>query len=110
MDSVLAEMYGVPTKVLNQVVKRNRERFPDDFMFQLTDQEWENLRSQFATSRQPVDKVGVAAESTICLSGMQNDLLFKKDKMDNDYYYNKIVSLNSQVIIVWKSFPNDYLS
>ena len=49
MDSVLAEMYGVPTKVLNQAVKRNRERFPDDFMFQLTDKEWENLRSQIVT-------------------------------------------------------------
>ena len=56
MDSVLAEMYGVPTKVLNQVVKRNRERFPDDFMFQLTDQEWENLKSQFVTSSFPSEK------------------------------------------------------
>src|SRR5690554_303379 len=53
MDSVLAEVYGVPTKVLNQAVKRNQERFPDDFMFQLTDKEWENLRSQFVTSIQP---------------------------------------------------------
>jgi hypothetical protein len=56
MDSVLVDMYGVSTKVLNQAVKRNRERFPDDFMFQLTDTEWENLRSQFVTSRQPAQK------------------------------------------------------
>ena len=58
MDSALAEMYGVPTKVLNQAVKRNKERFPDDFMFQLTHMEWENLRSQFVTSRWPVKKAG----------------------------------------------------
>lgn len=44
MDSDLAEMYGVETKVLNQAVKRNLDRFPEDFMFQLSDEEWENLR------------------------------------------------------------------
>ena len=56
MDSVLAEMDGVPTKVLNQAVKRNQERFPDDFMFQLTDKEWANLRSQIVTSSLPSEK------------------------------------------------------
>jgi predicted XRE-type DNA-binding protein len=50
MDSELAEMYGVETKVLNQAVKRNIDRFPEDFMFQLTNEEWENLKSQFVTS------------------------------------------------------------
>jgi hypothetical protein len=50
MDSELAEMYEVETKRLNEQVKRNLERFPEDFMFQLTDKEWENLKSQFATS------------------------------------------------------------
>jgi hypothetical protein len=49
LDSDLAEMYGVPTKALNQAVKRNLERFPKDFMFQLTWEESENLRSQFVT-------------------------------------------------------------
>jgi RNA binding exosome subunit len=44
MDSDLAEMYGVETKVLNQAVKRNLDRFPEDFMFQLSNEEWENLR------------------------------------------------------------------
>ena len=47
----LAELYGVPTKRLNQQVRRNRKRFPEDFMFQLTKAEAENLRLQFATSR-----------------------------------------------------------
>jgi len=50
LDNDLAEMYGVPTKVLNQAVKRNIERFPEDFMFQLNAQEFENLKSQFVTS------------------------------------------------------------
>ena len=50
LDSDLAEMYGVETKVLNQAVKRNPDRFPEDFMFQLTSEEWGNLKSQIATS------------------------------------------------------------
>jgi hypothetical protein len=50
LDVDLAELYGVETRVLNQAVKRNPERFPEDFMFQLTDEEAENLRSQIVTS------------------------------------------------------------
>jgi len=46
----LAELYGVEPKVLNQAVKRNIERFPSDFMFQLTYQEFANLKSQIVTS------------------------------------------------------------
>ncbi|NLT49800.1 MAG: ORF6N domain-containing protein [Ignavibacteria bacterium] len=49
-DSDLAELYGVETKVLNQAVKRNIDRFPQDFMFQLTGEEWKDLKSQFVTS------------------------------------------------------------
>lgn len=49
LDKDLAELYGVEVKVLNQAVKRNIERFPDDFMFQLNKDEWEFLRSQFVT-------------------------------------------------------------
>jgi hypothetical protein len=50
LDRELAAIYGVSTGRLNEAVKRNPERFPADFMFQLTVQELENLRSQFATS------------------------------------------------------------
>jgi hypothetical protein len=50
LDFDLAALYGVPTKVLNQAVKRNRVRFPDDFMFRLTAAETSHLRSQFAPS------------------------------------------------------------
>ncbi len=58
LDSDLAELYGVPTKVFNQAIKRHTERFPEDFMFQLTSQEWLNLRSQIVTSSlKPIDSV-----------------------------------------------------
>ncbi len=49
LDSDLAELYGVETKRLNEQVQRNLGRFPEDFMFQLTPEEWNSLRSQFAT-------------------------------------------------------------
>jgi hypothetical protein len=51
LDVDLAEMYGIPTKRLNEQVKRNFKRFPVDFMFQLTQEEAEFLRSQIATSK-----------------------------------------------------------
>lgn len=50
MDFDLAELYGVETKVLKQSVKRNQSRFPPDFMFEITEKEWESLRSQIVTS------------------------------------------------------------
>src|SRR5262249_48982538 len=50
LDSDLAELYGVTTKRLNEQVRRNRDRFPTDFMFQLTEEEFDRLRSQNATS------------------------------------------------------------
>ena len=50
LDSDIAELYGVTTKRLNEQIKRNAERFPKDFMFKLTDEEYKILRSQIATS------------------------------------------------------------
>ena len=50
-DADLATLYGVSTKALNQAVRRNRERFPSDFMFRLTPEEWAALRSQIVTSK-----------------------------------------------------------
>jgi hypothetical protein len=50
LDSDLAKLYGVETRRLNEQVRRNIEKFPDDFMFQLTKEEFENLKSQIATS------------------------------------------------------------
>jgi hypothetical protein len=50
LDFDLAELYEVETKVLNQAVKRNIKRFPEDFMFRLTFEEWMNMRSHFVTA------------------------------------------------------------
>ena len=52
LDTALAEIYGLPVKRLNQQVKRNRSRFPADFMFQLKSREFAALRLQFATANQ----------------------------------------------------------
>ena len=51
LDTHLAELYGVETKILNKAVSRNLERFPDDFMFQISKEEWNSLRFQFGTSK-----------------------------------------------------------
>jgi ORF6N domain len=64
LDFDLAELYEVPTKVLNQSLKRNLERFPDDFMFRLTNSEWANvmdygIRSQFVTASQKKRNIGI---------------------------------------------------
>ena len=50
LDFDIAELYDVPTKVLKQSIRRNKDRFPEDFMFELTENEWLNLRSQIVTS------------------------------------------------------------
>ncbi|MBX4200900.1 ORF6N domain-containing protein [Candidatus Parcubacteria bacterium] len=57
LDRDLAELYGVKTKVLNQAVKRNMKRFPEDFMFQLNKDELKNWRSQIVTSKS--EKMGL---------------------------------------------------
>lgn len=51
LDRDLAQLYGIETKRLKEAVKRNRSRFPEDFMFILTDNEFQEWRSQFASSK-----------------------------------------------------------
>lgn len=58
LDSDLAELYNVETRVLKQAVKRNIERFPEDFMFELSRTEWESLRSQIVILEKEGDKRG----------------------------------------------------
>lgn len=65
LDADLAELYGVETKALNQAVKRNLDRFPEDFMFQLTTEEWDRLRAQSATSSA---KSGLMRSQTVTAS------------------------------------------
>jgi len=57
LDRDLAELYEVEVKRLNEAIKRNSDRFPSDFMFQLTNDEWEILRSRIATTNKNVFKV-----------------------------------------------------
>ncbi len=52
LDRDLAELYGVETKRLKEAVRRNKERFPDDFMFEMSKEELQNWRTQFATSKE----------------------------------------------------------
>ena len=63
LDSDLARIYGVPTKRLNEQVRRNADRFPLDFAFVLTDQEVANLRSQIATSSLEVNRSQIVTGS-----------------------------------------------
>jgi len=65
LDSDLAGLYGVTTKRLNEQVRRNLSRFPEDFMFQLTESETDLLRSQFATSKK--GRGGGTALPTVCV-------------------------------------------
>ena len=67
LDSDLARLYGVETRVLNQAVKRNIERFPEDFMFHLSKEESQNLISQIATSRGCVVIKVYGAASLFCV-------------------------------------------
>jgi len=67
LDSDLAYLYEIPVKRLNEAVKRNINRFPLDFMFQLTDLEWTNLKSQFATS-----SYDLASKQAIIKGNMQS--------------------------------------
>lgn len=75
LDKDLALLYGVRTKNLNKAVRRNKERFPEDFMFEISDEELKNLRFQFGTSSwggvryKPLafTELGVAMLSSVCI-------------------------------------------
>jgi hypothetical protein len=75
LDKDLAELYGVETKVLKQAVTRNKKRFPSDFMFKLSNQEFRDLRSQIVTSswggtRYP--HMAFTEQGVVMLSGVLN--------------------------------------
>lgn len=75
LDSDLANLYQVQTKVLNQAVKRNIKRFPADFMFRLTTDEWKNLRSQIVTFKNDIRKYPpyvFTEQGVAMLSGLLN--------------------------------------
>lgn len=68
LDHILAELYGVPVKVLNQAVKRNIDRFPDDFMFQLTSDEAEGRGQHRKYAPYAFTEQGVAMLSSVLRS------------------------------------------
>ena len=74
LDFDLAQMYEVKTGSLNQSVKRNIERFPDDFMFQLNDDEWEEWKSQHVTS----NSIGNKDKSDLLSQNVTAKSLMKK--------------------------------
>lgn len=118
LDKDLAEMYGVEVKVLNQSVKRKSHRFPDDFMFQLNVAEWDSLKSQFVTSKNPgrggarklpfcFTEQGVAMLSSVLNSdtavevNIQIIRVFTKMKhllFDNKELWNKIDKIEQQLV------------
>ena len=72
LDSDLAAIYGVPTFRLNEAIKRNRSRFPADFMFQLTREEFDSLRSQIAISKAPSSSPSEGNSSQIAMSSQKH--------------------------------------
>lgn len=75
LDADLALLYGVETKRLKEAVRRNIERFPDDFMFELSKEEWQNLRSQIASSSwggQRYPPLAFTEQGVAMLSGILN--------------------------------------
>ena len=115
LDRDLADMYGVEVKRLNEAVKRNANRFPEDFMFQLAQNEWRDLKSHFATSSwggarkapHAFTEQGVAMLSSVLNSetaiqvNIQIIRLFTKMKqlvLDNKDLWSKIEKIEQQLV------------
>ena len=88
IDSDLAILYGVETKVLNQQVKRNLKRFPSDFIFQLTNDEFTSLKSQIASS-----KVGSGGKQKLPLVFTENGVAMLSGVLNSDRAINVNISI-----------------
>ena len=105
LDSDLAKLYQVETKVLNQAVKRNIKRFPPDFMFQLTTEEVLNNRSQFVTASNrnvsappfAFTEQGVAMLSGVLKSDIAVNDLSEDMRQEIDKLYLAIAELSSRI-------------
>ncbi len=100
LDSDLAELYQVGTKVLNQAVKRNIDRFPEDFMFQLNEKENESLRSQFVTSN---DRGG---RRTLPYAFTEQGVAMLSSVLNSDV----AISVNIQIIRVFTQMRKVFLT
>ena len=92
LDRDLAELYGVETKVLKQAVRRNRRRFPADFMFEMSAEEFQNWRSQFVTSNK--DKMGLR-HPPFCFT--EHGVLMLSTVLNSEY----AIEINIQIIRVF---------
>ena len=99
LDSDLADLYGVELKVMNQAVKRNIGRFPFDFMFQLTDIEWKNLRSQIVTFNKDTRKYKPYAFT-------EHGILMLSSVLNSD----KAIKINIQVMRIFVKMRHYTLS
>ena len=84
LDSDLALIYGVETKALNRAVKRNRDRFPKDFVFQLTEKEWKTLKYQIgtATSSREHQRFNLSSPSAIFRASQRTTFDAKAGRLD----------------------------
>ncbi len=90
IDSDLAEMYGVETRVLNQAIKRNHKRFPIDFMFQLNEDEFENLKEQNNSSKW-------GGRRTMPFVFTEHGVLMLSSVLNND----KAIEINIQIVRIF---------
>ena len=95
IDSDLAELYGVKTSRLNEQVKRNIDRFPEDFMFQLTENELTNLKSQIAISRW-------GGRRTLPYVFTEHGVLMLSSVLNSDL----AIKVNIQIMRVYSKIPN----
>ena len=103
LDRDLAELYGVETRVLKQAVRRNMERFPEDFMFEMEKEELQNWRAQFA-SNNPADKMGLR-NPPFCFT--EHGILMLSSVLKSD----KAVQVNIQIIktfVQLRKLANNY--
>jgi hypothetical protein len=97
LDSDLARMYGVSTKHLNQSMKRNITRFPPDFMFQLTAEEFKTLRSQFVTSKSEENKDGRGGQRYIPYAFTEQGVAMLSSVLNSEI----AIQVNIQIIRVY---------
>ncbi len=97
LDIDLAELYQVETGRLNEQVKRNPDRFPEDFMFQLTNEEWDSLRSQFAIS-----KKGRGGRRYAPFAFTEHGVLMLSSVLNSD----RAIQVNIQIMRIYAKFKS----
>ena len=97
LDKHLSELYGVETKRLNEQVKRNTNRFPEDFMFQLTEEEFKILKSQIATSSSDEDKTGWGGTRKLPFAFTEHGVLMLSSVLNSE----RAIKVNIQIMRVY---------